>query len=140
MPINIMFVDSSACVQESVKWLLKDGPHYLIAFRDPWEALRAMEEEEFAVVIADQFLPEISGIDFLKKVKQRSPSTMGIIMTAFVESEAAVNAIRYGDVCLFLKKPLDSENVKKALEMAINSHEIEVVNQKLRPLRRCSQH
>lgn len=92
MPINIMFVDSADCVHEAVKWVLKDEPYYLITFKCPLEALRAIEEEEFTVVIADQLLPEMSGIDFLKKVKERWPNTMGIIMTAFVESKAAINA------------------------------------------------
>jgi len=99
MPINIMFVDGAACVHEAVKWVLKDEPYHLITFKDPLEALRAIEEEEFAVVIADQVLPEMSGIDFLRRVKKRSPNTMGIIMTAFVETKSAIVAIRCGYVC-----------------------------------------
>lgn len=140
MLFNIMFVDGSACVHEAVKWLLKDDPYQLIVFKDPWEALRAIEEEKFAVVIAEQWLHEMSGIDFLKKTKERSPNTMGIIMTSFVETEAAIDAIRHGYVSHFLKKPLDKAKVKKALEMAISSYEIEVVSQILRPLNRVPQH
>lgn len=140
MPINIMFVDGSDCVHEAVKWLLKDEPYHLIVFKDPWEALRTIEEEEFAVAIAEQYLPDMSGIDFLKKVKQRSPNTMGIIMTAFLENKAAVDAIRCGYVSHFLKKPLDRERIKKSVEMAIASYEIEVISQKLRPLNRTAQH
>ena len=141
MPINIMFVDGSACVHEAAKWVLKDEPYYLVAFKDPLEALRAIEEEEFAVVIADQLLSEMSGIDFLKRVKKRSPNTMGIIMTAFVETKAAIIAIRCGYVCQFVKKPLNSKRVKQAIEMAVSSYEIEVKSQKLlKSLRRSFQH
>lgn len=131
MPIYIMLVDASACVHEAVKWVLKDEPYHLIAFNDPLEALRAIEEEEFAVVVADQLLPEMSGIDFLKRVKKRSPNTMGIIMTAFVENKAAIDAIRCGYVCQFVKKPLDSKRIKQAVEMAIDNYEIGVTSQKL---------
>lgn len=106
-----------------------------IAFKSPLEALRAIEEEKFAVVIADQLLPEMSGIDFLKKIKERSPNTMGIIMTAFVESKAAINAIRCGYVCQFVKKPFDSKRVKQAVAMAVDHYQINVGSRKLRPLR-----
>lgn len=133
MPINIMFVDGAACVHEAVKWVLKDEPYSLIVFKSPLEALRALKEEEFAVVIADQMLPEMSGIDFLKKVKERSPNTMGIIMTAFVESKAAINAIRCGYVYQFVKKPLDSKKVKQAIAMAVDHHQINTTSQKLWP-------
>ncbi|NQT69476.1 MAG: hypothetical protein HQ552_07820 [Desulfobacteraceae bacterium] len=83
----------------------------------------------------------MSGIEFLKRVKERSPNTMGIIMTTFVESEAAINAIRCGYVCQFVKKPLDSKRVKQAVAMAINSYEIEVESQKLlKPTMQSPQH
>ena len=135
MPINIMFVDSSACVHEAVKWLLKDELYHLIVFKDPLEALRAIEEEEFAVAIAEQHLPDMSGIDFLRRVKEQSPNTMGIIMTAFMETKAAIKAIRCGYVCQFVRKPIDKQRVKEAVSMAVTSHQIEVMSQKIRPLR-----
>jgi len=135
-----MFVDGAACVHEAVKWVLKDEPYHLIVFKDPLEALRAIEEEEFAVVMADQILPNMSGIDFLRRVKERSPNTMGLIMTAFVETKAVIEAIRCGYVYQFVKKPLDRERVKQAVAMAISSYKIEVVSQKLRPLIRGSQY
>jgi len=50
--------DGAACVHEAGKWVLKDEPYYLVAFKNPLEALRAIEAEEFAVVIADQCCPK----------------------------------------------------------------------------------
>lgn len=42
--------------------------------------MSAIEAKEFAVVVADQSMPEMAGIEFLKKVKQRSPDTVGMII------------------------------------------------------------
>ncbi len=135
MPINIMFVDSATCVHEAVKWVLKDEPYYLIAFKSPLEALRAIEEEEFAVVITDQSMPEMDGLEFLKRVKEKSPNTATIVMCGYIEFDKAICALRDGYVLRFIKKPFDKERVKQSVAMAVDHYKINVESQKLRPLR-----
>ena len=136
MKKNIMFVDNSESALESLRWLFKDEPYDFVTFENPREALSALETKEFAAVIVDQALPEISGIEFLKIVKERSPNTLGIVMTAFVDSKTAIDAMNCGCVLLFVKKPLNSTKIKQAVAFAVSSYEIEVESQLLRPLKR----
>jgi DNA-binding NtrC family response regulator len=80
MKSNIMFVDDSISVLKSLRWIFMDEPYYLFAFDSLLDALSVIKSLEFAVVVADQSMPEMAGIEFLKKVKQRSPDTVGMII------------------------------------------------------------
>ena len=103
-----------------------DEPYHVFTFDNPFEALSAIESKEFAVVVADQSMPEMAGIEFLEKVKQRSPDTEGMIMYGFVEPETASNAINRGVVNRFIEKPLDINEIKQAVAIASARYEINV--------------
>jgi len=109
-----------------------DEPYNVFAFDSSLKALSVIEAEEFAVVVVDQSMPEMSGIKFLKKVKQMSPDPEGIIMYGFVEPEAASNAINRGDVYRFIRKPFDNNELKQAVEIAIARYEINVQSKRKR--------
>ena len=105
MKTNIMFVDDSISVLESLKWIFMDEPYHIFLFDSPLKALKAIDSKEFSVVVADQSMPEMTGIEFLKKVKQRSPDTVGMIMPGFVEPETPeflMNGNREGFMCLLV--------------------------------------
>jgi len=126
MKPNIMFVDDSISVLESLKWIFMDEAYHLFPFVSPLKALKAIDSKEFAVVVADQSMPEMTGIEFLKKVKQRSPDTVGIIMSGFVEPEIASNVINSGVVSRFIEKPLDINEIKQAVTIALARYKINV--------------
>ena len=128
MKPNIMFIDDSICVLKSLRWIFMDEPYHVFAFDSPLEALSAIEAKEFAVVVADQSMPDMTGIEFLEKVKKRSPDTSGMIMSGFVESETVSNAINRGVVNRFIKKPLDINEIKKAVAIALARYKINVEN------------
>ncbi len=126
MKSNIMFVDDSISVLESLKWIFMDEPYHIFLFDGPLKALSAIEAKEFAVVVADQSMPEMTGIEFLENVKQRSPDTVGMIMSGFVETETVSNAVNRGVVNRFIQKPLDINEIKQAVAIAIARYEINV--------------
>ena len=126
MKPNIMFVDDSISVLKSLKWIFMDEPYHLFPFVSPLKALKAIDSKEFSVVVADQSMPEMAGIEFLKKVKQRSPDTVGMIMSGFVEPEIASNVMNRGVVNRFIQKPLDINEIKQAVAIAIAQYDINV--------------
>ena len=128
MKPNIMFVDDSINVLESFRWIFKDEPYNVFAFDNPLEALNAIRVKEFAVVVADQSMSEMDGIEFLGKVRQRSPDTAGIIMYGFVEPNTASNPT----INQFVKKPLDNDEIKQAVAIAIARYEINVQSRRER--------
>lgn len=132
MKSNIMFVDDSISVLASLRLIFMDEPYHVFAFNSPHEALCAIEGKEFAVVVAEQNMTEMDGIEFLNKVKQRSPDTEGIIMYGFVKSKTASGAITNRNIYRFIKKPLDINEIKQAVAVVLDGYEINVENRRAR--------
>lgn len=132
MKSNIMFVDDSISVLESLRLIFMDEPYHVFAFNSPHEALCAIEGKEFAVVVAEQSMTEMDGIEFLNKVKQRSPDTEGIIMYGFVKSGTASSVITDRNIYRFIKKPLDINEIKQAVAVVLVGYESNVENRKAR--------
>jgi len=123
MKFNIMFVDDSISVLKSLRWIFMDEPYHISIFESPHKALSAIEDKKFAVIVSDQMMPEMEGVEFLKQVKQRSPDTEGMIMSVFVKPETVSNAINRGLVTLFIEKPLDINEIKQAVVIAVARYE-----------------
>ena len=132
MKPNIMFVDDSISVLESLKWIFMDEPYHFFPFVSPLKALNAIDSKEFAVIVADQSMPGMTGIEFLKKVKQRSPDTEGVLMSGFVEPETASNAMNRRVVNRFIQKPLDINEIKQAVAISLARYKINVESRKER--------
>ncbi|MBU1218472.1 sigma-54 dependent transcriptional regulator [Myxococcota bacterium] len=95
------------------------------------EALSLVEKKDFAVVITDQRMPKMTGLDFLARVKEIKAETLGIILTAYRDPDVLIDAIRLGSVYRFLTKPFNSEELKAAITQAIEVWHLKRKNQEL---------
>lgn len=130
MKPNIMFVDDSISVLESLQWIFKDEPYYLFAFNNPSDALSVIKTLEWAVVIAEQSMQKMNGMEFLKRVRVNSPHTTGIIMTGYNEFTEVLDALYPGRVYQFIKKPLNNREIKQAVKLAITHYELNAESKK----------
>ena len=126
MKFNVMIVDGSMSVLESLQWLLMDEPYYLFTFDNPLDALKVLRSLEWAVVVADRSIPKMDGLEFLKRVRADSPHTMGIIMTDDNEIPRELDGSYSKCVYRCVKKPLNKNEIKQAVEMAIAYYESNV--------------
>ncbi len=124
MEHNIVFVDDEINVLEALRWVFRDEPYNTFTFNHPSELLKNMEKEDFTVVVADQVMPEIEGIELLQMVKQRKPSTVCIIMTAQPELKIVINAMNQGNIYKFISKPWDIMELKATIKNAIEHYEL----------------
>ena len=124
MKYSIMFIDDSISVLESLKWIFIDEPYYLFASNSPFESLSMIGSSEIAVVVVDQSMQEMDGLDFLKNVSVKSPYTMVIIMTGYGGIKKTFDTIYSGSIYRFVKKPLDNNEIKQAVKAAITEYEI----------------
>ncbi len=83
-----------------------------------------MESLKFSVVVADQSMIEMDGMEFLKKAKQKSPNTVGIIMTSHLDFDKALDALDNGLVYRFIKKPWNDLGLRQAVKMAVAHYEL----------------
>lgn len=78
----------------------------------------------FAVIISDYKMPIMDGIEFFSQVRQISPSSIRIMLTGKADLQTAINAINNGAVFKFLTKPCSHEQIRYAIEEAIEQHEL----------------
>ncbi|RMF93749.1 MAG: sigma-54-dependent Fis family transcriptional regulator, partial [Nitrospinota bacterium] len=82
------------------------------------EALRLLEEHPFDVVVTDLRMPDVNGMEILRTVKNLSPDTMVVMMTAFGSVDSAVEAMKAGAYD-YLSKPFKIEELLLILERAL---------------------
>jgi len=119
-----MAVDDSARVLESLKWIFADEPYCIFTFDNPLEALSLIGATEFPVVVTEHSMRKMDGLEFLKKARERSPNTVGILMSGYTEFKDALNSLYPGCVFRFVKKPLDKNEIMQAMRMAVTQYQI----------------
>lgn len=83
------------------------------------EGLEMLENElDTHVVIADQRMPEMTGVQFLAEIRPRYPDIVRILLTGYSDIEAVIGAINKGQVYRYINKPWDYENIRIALRNA----------------------
>lgn len=83
------------------------GKYELLKTTSPLEALKIIDDEKIDLVISDHKMPEMDGVEFLKRVYDKHPDTMRLLVTAYSDSEILINAINYAKIYRYIKKPYD---------------------------------
>jgi len=88
----------------------------------------------FSVIISDYNLPRMKGIQFLENVKKLTSNSSRFLMTSSLEMEILINAVNKGSIQKFIAKPLNAEEVAKAIRSGIKQYELFLSNEKLSAL------
>ncbi|HWU88178.1 MAG TPA: sigma-54 dependent transcriptional regulator, partial [Kofleriaceae bacterium] len=95
------------------------------------EALQILAEKEVAVVVTDQRMPKMTGVELLREVRARQPDCVGIILTAFTDVDVLIEAINLGQVYRYITKPWDAKEVRGVLQYAIERFDLQRENKRL---------
>jgi two-component system, NtrC family, response regulator AtoC len=95
------------------------------------EALAILADKEVAVVVTDQRMPKMTGIELLREVRARQPDAVGIILTAFTDVDVLVEAINLGQVYRYITKPWDAKEVRGVMQYAIERYHLTRENKRL---------
>jgi len=95
------------------------------------EALRVMESNHIQVVLSDQRMPGMTGVDFFEIIKDKYPEALKMILTGYSDIEAVVGAINEGQVFRYLTKPWNPAELDLAVKEAFDKHELITSNQRL---------
>src|SRR5436305_13070903 len=100
----LLVVDDEPDVCDSVHDLLRREFRVLRA-TSAQEGFRLMQEEEVHIIMTDQRMPRVTGVELLEKVKVRNPNAVRMLFTGYADLDSIVAAINQGHVFHFLKKP-----------------------------------
>jgi response regulator RpfG family c-di-GMP phosphodiesterase len=100
------------------------------------EGLKMILEKEFHVVIADQRMPEMTGVEFFEKLLKINKEPIRILLTGYTDIASAIDAINKGEVYRFIDKPWNLDQIKNAIlnaaEIYFTRRELKEKNDKLR--------
>ena len=120
---SVLLVDDESRVIRTLKILLRTQFEIFTATRGR-EALEILQKRVIHVLVSDQRMPEMSGVQLLARVKEISPNTMRIMLTGYSDTDAIVASINQGEVFRFINKPWRNQEMKetvhKAAEIAKN--------------------
>lgn len=87
--------------------------------KDPIEALAKLENGKFDIILSDFNMPKMDGIQFLKTVKEKYPSTIRMLITACADLEIAKNAINNAEIHNFIEKPWYNDELREIINEAL---------------------
>jgi len=106
----ILIVDDDLDFLESISEVLKENGYRIDTAKTGSEALEKTKEEFYALILIDVKLPDMEGIDFLKKIEETDPEMRKIIVTGYPSIENAKDALNFG-AHAYLIKPLEIEDL-----------------------------
>lgn len=116
---KIMVIDDEKIVGDMAKMSLQPEGYKVETFLNAAPALERLKEEKFDVVITDYKMKGIDGMEALRRIKELYPDTKVIMITAFANLDAAIEAMR-SDVHDFFPKPIKIKELKASIERALN--------------------
>jgi len=120
MPDSIIFIiDDDDAVRQSLQFLLKTAGLKAQTFESPRAFFEVLPQITSGCVITDVRMPDITGIDLLKKVKQVNPDLPVIVITGHGDIALAVEAMKIGAMD-FLEKPFDDDHLLAAVRTALD--------------------
>jgi two-component system, sensor histidine kinase and response regulator len=86
------------------------------------EALRLLGQKKFAVVITDQKMPQMTGVELLERIGQRLPYLVKVLLSGFTDVPEIERAMDRAGIHNYVVKPIDSEKLRAAVKEAIERH------------------
>ncbi len=120
MQEELLVVDDEPQMLIAINETLRRSGYSVTTAGSGMEALRKLKDKYFRLVITDMRMPEVSGLDLLRKVRNLAPQTPVILLTAYGTIQNAVDAMRHGAYD-YLLKPFSSESLENVVRRALDS-------------------
>ncbi|MFW5717019.1 MAG: sigma-54-dependent transcriptional regulator [Spirochaetota bacterium] len=128
---NVLVIDDEAGIRDVLRQILADEGYTVFTAEDGIEGLEIVAGERIDLVILDVWLPNMGGIDVLKRLKEEKPDTEVIVISGHGNIDMAVKAVKLGAFD-FLEKPLSLDRVTTITKNALNVEELKRENRRLR--------
>ena len=130
-PRRILIVDDEENVCHALRRSLRKEGYELFFGHEPAEGLEVLKKQPVDMVISDHLMPNMTGLEFLKLVRERYPSVMRLMLTGHADMQTAIDAINQGSIYRFLTKPWDDTELKVTLYLAFEQLDLERENRRL---------
>lgn len=125
--INVLYIDDE--IHNLTSFRATFRRNFNISTADSAEAaMPILEKETIHVILSDQRMPKMTGIEFFEKIKTIYPDPIRILMTGYTDINAVIDAINRGQVYKYLSKPWNEDDVKIFVEKAYEVYRLRKEN------------
>ena len=128
---TVLLVDDEENILSSLKRLLRRDGYRIFAASGGTQGLEILARENIDVIISDQRMPVMTGVEFLRRARETAPDSVRIMLSGYTELESITDAINEGAIYKFLTKPWNDEQLREHIEEAFRVKEMDDENRRL---------
>ncbi|MBX3648470.1 MAG: EAL domain-containing protein [Rhodocyclaceae bacterium] len=121
---TLLLLDDEANILTSLKRLLRREGYNILIANNSTEAFELLSANPVGVVISDQRMPDMTGTEFLKRVKEFYPDTTRMVLSGYTDLQSVIEAINEGSIYRFLTKPWDDDQLRAVIRDAFQQQEM----------------
>jgi response regulator RpfG family c-di-GMP phosphodiesterase len=128
---NILFVDDEKNILGSLSRVFRKEGYGILLAESGECGLDLIRHNSVAVVVSDQRMPGMGGVEFLKKAREASPDTVRMMLTGQADASEIAGAINDGGVYRYITKPWDDEELRLIIKAAVERYSLVIENRRL---------
>ncbi len=122
-PRTLLLVDDEDNILSALRRLLRRDGYHILTATGGAEGLRKLAENTVDVIISDQRMPHMTGVEFLRRAKELYPDSVRLCLSGYTELQSITDAVNEGAVYRFLTKPWDDEQLRSHVAEAFMQRE-----------------
>jgi DNA-binding NtrC family response regulator len=129
---TVLFVDDEEKILTSLERGLLDESYRTLFANSGKKALEILEKKEVHVIVTDMRMPEMSGLELLKIVREKYPHIVRMVLSGYTQITTLLTAINQGEIFKFITKPWKlEEEFKSAVQQAIDYYNLQAERDEL---------
>jgi len=130
-PRTLLLVDDEENIVSALKRLLRRDGYQIITAHSAAEGLLRLAEQEVDVILSDQRMPGMTGVEFLRRAKALYPHTVRMVLSGYTELQSIIDAVNEGAIYRFLTKPWDDQRLREHVAEAFRQKGLADENRRL---------
>lgn len=120
---RVLFVDDEPRILTTMRMLFR-GRYELLFANSGAEALEILSSKPVEVIVSDQRMPQMTGIEFLREARRIDESSMRILLTGYSDLKAIIDSINEGEIFRYVQKPWDNQRFIATVEQAVKAAQV----------------
>lgn len=133
---TVLFVDDEINILKALQRLMRNESIQVLTANRPAEAFELIDQHSPQVIVSDQRMPEMSGVDFLSAVRERHNDVVRMMLTGYTDMTIAVDAINKGEIFRLITKPWNDDELKATLRQAFDHYDLKAEIKRLNQVTR----